>query len=261
MTHAHEIPDVTLPDGTRMPIVGFGTWRLRGDEAYTAVRSALDLGYRHLDTATMYGNEAEVGRAVRDSGVPREELYLTTKLPAERAGRARRTIEESVHALGTDHVDLWLIHWPPNGRAAVGVWEDLLAARADGLTTSVGVSNYDLDQIDELVKATGELPAVNQIPWYPSRHDPALLAGHRERGVVVEGYSPLKGSDLRDPVLTAVATAHGVTVPQVILRWHLEHEIVIIPKSASPDRMATNLDLFGFALTPAEVASIDGLAA
>jgi len=260
MTHAREIPDVTLPDGTQVPIVGFGTWQLRGTDAYNAVRSALDLGYRHLDTATMYANEAEVGRAVRDSGVPREELYLTTKLPAERVKRARATIQEGLRALGTDHVDLWLIHWPPNGRASAGVWEDLLAARADGLATSVGVSNYDLDQIDELVKATGELPAVNQIPWYPSRHDPALLAGHRERGVVVEGYSPLKGSNLRDPVLTAIATAHGVTVAQVILRWHLEHQIVIIPKSVSPDRMAVNLDLFGFALTPDEVDRIDALA-
>lgn len=260
MTHAREIPDVTLPDGTRMPIVGFGTWRLRGNEAYQAVRAALDLGYRHLDTATMYANEAEVGRAVRDSGVPRADLYITTKLPAERAKRARKTIEESVHALGVDHVDLWLIHWPPNGNASVGVWEDLLAARTAGLTTSVGVSNYDPDQIDELVKATGELPAVNQIPWYPSRHDPALLVGHRERGVVVEGYSPLKGSDLKDPVLTTIATAHDVTVPQVILRWHLEHQIVIIPKSVSPERMAANLDIFDFTLTPEEIANIDALA-
>lgn len=251
---------VTLPGGVAMPMVGFGTWRLRGTECYEAVRAALDLGYRHIDTATMYRNEEEVGRALRDSGIDRREVFLTTKLPPEAAGRERETIEQSLRALGVDHVDLWLVHWPTGSRL-VPTWEEFLKARERGLTAAVGVSNYSLGQIDEVTRATGEAPAVNQIPWSPTRHDPGLLAGHRERGVAVEGYSPLKQTDLEDPTLTGIAGRHGVTVAQVVLRWHLEHGIVIIPKSANRDRIAANFDLFGFALDGDEVERIDALAA
>jgi 2,5-diketo-D-gluconate reductase A len=251
---------VDLADGGRMPVVGLGTWQLRGRQAYEAVRHALRIGYRHIDTATMYRNEADIGRALRESGVPREDVFLTTKLPPDRAGRARSTLTASLRALGTDHIDLWLVHWPPAGRAQPATWADLLAARQDGLARAVGVSNYSTDQIDELVKATGEAPAVNQVPWSPADHDATMLAESRERGVVVEGYSPLKRTDLRSPVLAEIAAAHRVTAAQVVLRWHLEHGIAVIPKSAHPERMAANLDLFGFSLTAAEVARIDALA-
>jgi diketogulonate reductase-like aldo/keto reductase len=257
-------PALSLPtaaDGTAvdMPLLGFGTWQLRGDAAYRAVRDALAAGYRHLDTATMYGNEAEVGRALRDSGVPRDRVFVTTKLPPERAGRARATLEESRRALGLDAVDLWLIHWPPSRGRSVGVWRDFLAARDDGLARAVGVSNYGIGEIDELAAATGERPAVNQIRFGPSLWDPALVAAHRERGVVVEGYSPFKTTDLSDPALTGIADRHGVDPARVVLRWHLQHEIVVIPKSRTPERIAGNADLSGFELTAEEMGAIDGL--
>ena len=251
---------VTLADGVQLPIVGLGTWQLRGRQAYEAVLYALRIGYRHIDTATIYRNEADVGRALRESGVPREDVFLTTKLPPDQPGQARSTLTASLRALGTDHVDLWLVHWPPAGRAQPATWAELLAARQDGLARAVGVSNYTTDQIDELTKATGQTPAVNQVPWSPADHDATMLADSRERGVVVEGYSPLKRTRLRSPVLAEIAAAHGVTPAQVVLRWHLEHDIVVIPKSAHPERLAANLDLFGFSLTADEVARIDGMA-
>ena len=200
-----EIPSVDLGNGAAMPMLGFGTWQLQGELAYEATRHALLIGYRHIDTATMYRNEEQVGRAIADSGVDRAELFVTTKLPPGNAGRARATITESLKALGTDYVDLWLVHWPPRGRNLVPLWRDFLAARDDGLTRTVGVSNYSIGQIDDLIDATGEKPAVNQIPWSPSRYDARLLAAHAERGVALEGYSPLKGTRLRDRTLAEIA--------------------------------------------------------
>jgi len=255
-----EVKTVTLAGGVEMPLVGFGTWQVTGRRGYDAIRYALEVGYRHIDTATMYGNESEVGRAVRDVGVPREDVFITTKLPPERAGRERETLAASLRALGTEHVDLWLIHWPPRGRISVQTWQEFVAARNEGRARAIGVSNYSTAQIDELTSATGETPAVNQIPWSPWIDDPARLAEARERGVVVEGYSPFKRSDLRSPVLTAIAAAHGVSPAQIVLRWHIEHGIVVIPKSSTPERIKSNLDIFGFSLTPDEVARIDALA-
>jgi diketogulonate reductase-like aldo/keto reductase len=242
-----------------MPLVGFGTWQLTGRRGYQAVRHALQVGYRHIDTATMYGNEAEVGRALRDSGVPREEVFITTKMPPERAGRVRQTLGDSLRGLGTEYLDLWLIHWPPRGRAAPDAWREFLKARDEGLARAVGVSNYAAGQIDELVRATDAAPEVNQIRWSPSLYDAAVLAENRKRGVVVEGYSPFKTSNLRHPTLTRIAERHGVSPAQVVLRWHIEHEVVVIPKSATPARIALNFDVFGFSLTPEEVAEIDAL--
>jgi 2,5-diketo-D-gluconate reductase A len=257
MTQA--IPTVTLASGAQLPVLGFGTWQITGDQAYRAVSEALQIGYRHLDTATMYGNEEQVGRAVRDSGVPRDDIFITTKLPSNRFSRARKTLEESLTKLGTDHLDLWLIHWPPGRSAEVDTWRELLAARDEGLVRTAGVSNYRVSQLDELLKATGELPAVNQIPWSVDEHEPDVLAEHKKRGVVVEGYSVLKNTNLRSGALAEIATAHGVTVSQVVLRWHLEHDIVMIPKSSHRDRIAENFDLFSFSLTADEVAKIDSL--
>ncbi len=250
----------TLRGGVLMPIVGFGTWQVTGRRGYDAIRYALEVGYRHIDTATMYGNESDVGRAARESGLRREEVFITTKLPPERTGREMQTLAASLRALDVSYVDLWLIHWPPRGRASTKVWREFIAARADGRARAIGVSNYSTAQIDELISETGEAPAVNQIPWSPWLHEPERLAEHRERGVVLEGYSPFKRSDLRSPVLAAIAAAHGVSPAQVVLRWHIEHGIVVIPKSSTPERIASNLDIFGFSLTPDEVARIDALA-
>lgn len=251
-------PTVTLRGGNDLPLVGLGTWQMTGSECYNAVRHALDVGYRHLDTATLYNNEGQVGRALKDSGVAREEVFLTTKLHPRDAGRAQKTIEASLRALGTDYVDLWLIHWPQRG-AARDVWKQFLVFRDEGLIRAGGVSNYSISQMDELERATGELPEVNQIRWGPSLHDPDEVEEHRKRGVVLEGYSPFKTTDLRDPTLTEIADHHGVTTAQVIVRWHVQHEIVVIPKSANPERISSNFDVFDFSLDVEEMARIDGL--
>lgn len=242
-----------------MPLVGLGTWQLRGSECRRAVRCALEVGYRHLDTATMYRNEREIGRAVRESGVPREELFVTTKLAPNDAGRERKTLEGSLRALDMDYVDLWLVHWPPSGRAGVSTWKEFVALRNEGKTLAVGVSNYSVAQVDELTSATGETPRVNQIRWGPSLYDAGEVAEHRRRGVALEGYSPFKTTDLDDPALGEIAKRHGVTPAQVVIRWHIDHEVVVIPKSASPERIASNFDVFGFSLDDAELRQIDGL--
>jgi 2,5-diketo-D-gluconate reductase A len=254
-----EIPVVDLGGGTAMPMVGFGTWRLQGRRAYEAVRYALEIGYRHIDTATMYRNEEEVGRAMADSRLDRRDVFVTTKLPPGNAGRAAATLSQSLRALGTDCVDLWLVHWPPRGRASPELWREFLALRDKGLCRAVGVSNYSIGQLDELIAATGQAPAVNQIPWSPSRYDPALLAAHADRGVAVEGYSPLKGTRLRDPVLAEIAAKYQVTPAQAVLRWDIELGITVIPKSARPERIKSNFDLFGFSLTPEDMSRIGRL--
>src|SRR5690606_3678673 len=173
--------EVTLPGGVALPMVGFGTWQLRGRHAYEAVRHALRVGYRHIDTATMYRNEAEIGQAIRDSGVPREQVFVTTKLLPSDAGRERRVIAASLEALGIGYVDLWLIHSPPDRDGGVATWREFLAVRDEGLARAVGVSNYRVSQLDRLIAATGEAPAVNQILFSPRRYDPAVIAAHRER--------------------------------------------------------------------------------
>ena len=259
MATAPDQPAVALDRAGPMPLLGFGTWQMTGARCREAVGSALEVGYRHLDTATFYRNEREVGRAVRDSGVPREQVFVTTKLPPGDAGRERRTLGNSLRALGMDYVDLWLVHWAPRDRDLVPVWKELLAVREEGLARAVGVSNYRTAQLDELIAATGEAPQVNQIPWAPALYDAALLAEHRRRGVVLEGYSPFKNTDLGHPVLAEIAARHRVTPAQVVLRWHLDHEVVVIPKSATPERIAANFDVFGFSLSDEELRRIDGL--
>src|SRR3954452_16289503 len=241
-----EIPSVDLGNGAAMPMLGFGTWQLQGELAYEATRHALLVGYRHIDTATMYRNEEQVGRAIADSGVDRAELFVTTKLPPGNAGRARATISESLKALGTDYVDLWLVHWPPRGRNLVPLWRDFLAARDEGLARAIGVSNYSIAQIDELTAATGERPAVNQIPWSPSRSDAGLHAAHAERHVALEGYSPLKGTRLRDRTLGEIAAKSPASPPRVVLRWPTDPGAIVTPKPARPERIEQNIDLFSF---------------
>ena len=184
---------------------------------------------------------------------------FTTKLAPNDAGRERRTLEGSLRALGTDYVDLWLIHWPPSGRAGPQAWKEFLALREEGKTRAVGVSNYRIHQIDELTQTSGQTPQVNQIRWGPSLYDPGEVAEHRRRGVVVEGYSPFRTTDLGDPVLTEIADRYSVTPAQVVVRWHIDHEVVVIPKSASPERIAANFDVFGFSLDQTELRRIDAL--
>lgn len=253
------VPAARLPGGGTMPLLGFGTWQITGPQAYDAVRTALDVGYRHLDTAMVYRNEEEVGRALADSGVARDEVFVTTKVPPHEDD-PRKVLDASLHNLGTDHLDLWLIHWTEGDSIHEDLWRVLLEARTAGTVRDVGVSNYSLDQIDRLTDATGEQPAVNQIEWAPALYDAEVAAGHAQRGIVLEGYSALKNTDLDDPALRGIADTHGVSSAQVLLRWHLDHGFVAIPKSVTPERIEANLAVTGFSLSDDEVARIDGLA-
>ncbi len=240
-------------------MLGFGTWQVRGAQAARAVGWALEAGYRHLDTATIYRNEAEVGTAMADSGVPREQTFVTTKVPPDRGGAETSTLRASLDALRTDHVDLWLIHWPPDRGVAADMWRELIKAREAGSARAIGVSNYSLDQLDRLHQETSAMPEVNQIEWSPFLYDGAVAEGHHERGVVLAGYSPFRASRLDNPELVAIAARHGREPAQVILRWHLQHEFVVIPKSARKERIAANADLGDFALTEEEMRVLDGL--
>jgi 2,5-diketo-D-gluconate reductase A len=258
---APQLPDrfASLAGGARMPLLGFGTWQIEGDDAVRATSTALETGYRHLDTATVYGNEREVGRALADSGVAREEVFLTTKCPPDNAGRELETLRESLEMLRTDHVDLWLIHWPGEGTVNVDMWHRFVEARESGLARAIGVSNFDAALIDEVTSATGVAPAVNQIEWSPLLFDAKTVAEHRDRDIVLEGYSALRGGTLDHPAVLDIAQRTGRTPAQVIIRWHLQHEVVVIPKSVHAERIRSNADVAGFALTDEDMAALDAL--
>ena len=255
------VPDAAapLPSGRGMPLLGFGTWQITGDEATRATAWALQTGYRHVDTATVYRNEDQVGRALADSGVPRDEVFVTTKVPPN-ADDPRQVLDTSLQKLGTDFVDLWLIHWTEDGSTHEDLWQVLLEAQKAGKVRDVGVSNYSLDQIDQLTDATGQQPAVNQIVWAPTLYDEEVARGHEQRGIVLEGYSALKKTNFDDLVLREIADAHGVSAAQVLLRWHLDHGFVAIPKSVTPERIEANFAITGFELDEEELHRIDGLA-
>ncbi len=242
-----------------MPLLGFGTWLIENAEVTKATEFALEAGYRHIDTATGYENESGIGKALAATEVDRELLFITTKMPPDHGGRERKTLEQSLTKLGLDHVDLWLVHWPPNKKATPSVWEQFISARDDGLATSIGVSNYSLAQIDELIDATGVAPAVNQIKWGPPLYDPSVVAGLDERGVVLEGYSPFKVSNLDDSTLVSIAKAHDANSAQVIVAWHVAHGFVVIPKSAHQKRIVSNAAGAKIQLSDDEVKAIDGL--
>jgi len=242
-----------------MPLLGFGTWQIKGSDAVRATSSALEAGYRHLDTALVYGNEREVGRALRESPVRRDEVFLTTKCPPNRVGSGLDTVRESLDRLQTDYVDLWLIHWPGQGAANTDLWAEFVEAREAGLARDIGVSNFDAALLDEVTKATGVTPAVNQIEWSPLLFDAETLADHRARGMVLEGYSALRGGTLQHPTIAGIADRLGRTPAQVIIRWHVQHEIVVIPKSVKAERIRSNGDVAGFSLTDDEMAALDAL--
>jgi 2,5-diketo-D-gluconate reductase A len=251
-------PAVSIKDA-RMPLLGFGTWQIRNADAPEATATALEAGYRHIDTATGYENEAGIGKGLRTVNLPRESVFLTTKMPPDNVGRERRTLEQSLTKLGVDFVDLWLVHWPPNRRATPAAWEEFVRARSDGLTRSIGVSNYSLSQIDELTEATGVTPAVNQIRWGTSVYDPSVVSGLEQRGVVLEGYSPFKASNLDDPALLEIASRYDASTAQIVVAWHVAHGFVVIPKSVHQERIVANAAGARIELTADEVAEIDDL--
>ncbi|KUN24940.1 aldo/keto reductase [Streptomyces antibioticus] len=255
------VPVHTLNNGTNFPAIGLGTWPLDDADAERAVTEALRLGYRLVDTATNYRNEAGVGLGVARSGVPREEVVVTTKLPGRHHGyeETLASFEESRRRLGLDYVDLYLIHWPlPRVDKYVDSWRAMIKLREDGLVRSIGVSNFTREHIERLEKETGVLPSVNQIELHPYFPQEELRAFHAAKGIVTESWSPLgRGSDLLDdPVVAGIAEAHGVTPGQVVLRWHTQLGAVPIPKSSDPGRQRENLDVFGFELDPGQLRAI-----
>jgi 2,5-diketo-D-gluconate reductase A len=248
---------VTLHTGRGMPVLGLGTWQLKRDTAGT-VEEALRLGYRQIDTSGDYGTQPGIGDALRRTDVAREDIYLVTKV--EEYEDAYESTRRNLDELGQAYADLMLIHRPPPTGAGVELWEGLLRARDEGLARDIGVSNYSADQLEELVRATGETPAVNQIEWTPFGWSRELLDWSRERGIVIQAYSPLtRARRLDDSALTAVAGRHGKTAAQVLLRWNLQLGTVPLPKANQRDHLIEDLDVFDFELTDAEVEEIGAL--
>jgi diketogulonate reductase-like aldo/keto reductase len=247
-----------LSDGTAIPVLALGVWQIRnGRRCVNAVRWALDLGYRHIDTAQLYGNEESVGRAVRDSGVPREELYITTKFAPSRRDPAAEA-EGSLRQLGLDYVDLYLVHWPQRG--ATWAWPGMEKARQLGYTRSIGVSNYGVGEMEEVMGKAEIPPAVNQVQFSPFEYRQALLDAATRHHIVVEAYSPLgTGRHLADRRVGQVASRVGRSPAQVLLRWCLQRDTVVLPKSSHRDRIEENARIFDFELSDDDLAELDDL--
>lgn len=262
------IPTLQLNDGTSIPAIGFGTYPLRGDEGYRAIRSALDAGYRVIDSAVNYHNEEEVGRAINDflkeSGTPREEVIAQTKLPgrAHEFEKALASGEESRQKLGVDQIDVLLIHWPnPITNLYREAWRGLVELRERGVVRTIGVSNFTPAHLANIIEDSGVTPALNQIELHPWFIQEEARAEHERLGIVTQAWSPLGKANApfdQEPVVAA-AERLGVTPAQVVLRWHLQIGTMPVPKSATPERQAQNLDVFGFELTDTEVAAISAL--
>jgi len=247
-----------LADGNEIPLLGLGVWQIPdGPECENAVRWALELGYRHVDTAQAYGNEASVGRALRDSGVPREDVFITTKFNPRRKdpeAEAQRSLER----LGVDQVDLYIVHWPAGG--ATWAWDGMQRARAAGHARSIGVSNFSVAEIDELRGVADVPPVVNQVQFSPFEYRRGLLEASEERGIALEAYSPLgTGRHLDDPQVRAVADRAGRTPAQVLIRWCLQRDLVVLPKSTHRERLEENASVFDFSLSDEDMDALDAL--
>ncbi len=253
-------PVVPLNDGRTIPQLGLGVYKVAGDRTAETVRVALEAGYRHVDTAALYRNEAEVGEGIRQAGIPRNELFVTTKVWNDRHGydETLRAFDESLGLLGLDRVDLYLIHWPaPTQDRYVETWRALERIAADGRATSIGVSNFEPHHIDRLLAESGVTPAVNQVELHPWLPQAELRAYDEAHGIRTEAWSPLaRGRILGNPVLDRLAAKHGRTPAQIVLRWHLELGNVVIPKSVTPERIRENLDVFGFSLDADDLAAV-----
>ncbi|WDH78032.1 aldo/keto reductase [Microbacterium esteraromaticum] len=259
------IPTLELNDGHTIPQLGYGVFLVPADDAERAVSDALEVGYRHIDTAAIYGNEAGVGAAIAKSGIPRDELYVTTKLWNDRhdGDEPRKAIAESLDKLGLDQVDLYLVHWPtPAHDNYVHAFAKLIELREAGLTKSIGVSNHLVEHLERVVAKTGVVPAVNQIELHPAYQQREVVAWGAQHGIRTESWGPL-GQGKYDLFGTApvagAASAHGKSPAQVVLRWHLQKDFIVFPKSVRLERLRENLDVFDFTLTDAEMAAIDAL--
>ncbi|MFF2275699.1 aldo/keto reductase [Agromyces sp. NPDC058126] len=257
------MPTVTLNNGVQMPQLGFGVFQVPDPETTAAVAAALEAGYRSIDTAAIYGNESGVGRALAESCIERDELFVTTKVWNSEQGfdSTLRAFDASLGKLGLDRVDLYLIHWPtPERDRFVDTWRALERLLDEGRVRAIGVSNFEPTHLERLIAETGTVPAVNQIELHPALQNRATVAANTRHGVVTEAWSPLaQGAVLGEASVTSIAARLGVTPAQVVLRWHLQQGRVVIPKSVTPARIAANLDVFGFELTDADLAAIDAL--
>lgn len=255
------VPALPLNDGTTIPQVGYGVLMIPNAETEAAVTMALDAGYRSIDTATIYGNEEGVGAAIAASAVPRDELFVTTKLWNEDQGDPRTAFERSLDRLGLTYVDMYLIHWPvPSRDRYIEAWRVLQELRDEGLVRTIGVSNFQVSHLERLQRETGELPAVNQVELHPRLTQKELRAFHAAHGIVTEAWSPLdRGAMLDDPIVSGIARAHDRSPAQIVLRWHVQLGNVVIPKASSPERIAANLALFDFALDDDEMETITAL--
>jgi diketogulonate reductase-like aldo/keto reductase len=263
MTSAAAIPTVTLNDGHTMPVIGLGVGELSESETEQAVSTALEAGYRLIDTASAYGNEEAVGRVIASSGVPREELFVTTKLATHDQGfqASQDACKASLERLGMDYVDLYLIHWPAGERGAyVDSWGGLMKEKEAGRARSIGVANFHEEHLSNVIELSFFTPAINQIELHPLLNQAALRALNAQYGVVTEAYGPLGvGKLLDNPTIGAIAQAHGKTPAQVLIRWSLQLGNVVIPRSSSPERIKSNLDVFDFELTDDEMGTLNGL--
>ncbi|WP_460772828.1 aldo/keto reductase [Microbacterium sp. GXF7504] len=259
------VPLITLNDGNTIPQLGFGVFQVDPAETERIVGEALEVGYRHIDTAAVYGNEEGVGRAIAASGIPRDELFVTTKLWNSEQGTetSRPALEESLGKLGLDHVDLYLIHWPrPDLDRYVDTFTVMEELRAEGLTRSIGVSNFHRPHLQRILDETGTVPAVNQIELHPAFAQRELRGFQEPLGIRTEAWGPLgqgKYDLFGEPAVTAAAAAHGVSSAQVVIRWHLQEGIIVFPKSSTRERMAQNFDVFGFELSDDEMAAISAI--
>ena len=259
------VPSITLNDGNTIPQLGFGVFQIDPDQTAAAVRSALEVGYRHIDTAQMYRNEKEVGQGIRDAGLDRGEVFITSKLNNgyHRPDDARRAFDATLSALGSDYVDLFLIHWPlPTlyDGDFVSTWTTLEEFANDGRARSIGVSNFQVDHLDRLAEATETVPAVNQIEVHPYFTNEQVRAYNREHGIATEAWAPIaQGKVLGDDVISRIADAHSKTPAQVVLRWHIQRGDIVFPKSVHRDRMKSNFDIFDFSLSSDEMDAVTAL--
>jgi 2,5-diketo-D-gluconate reductase A len=259
-----QVPNIRLNNGVEIPQFGFGVWQVPPDETAQTVRAALDAGYRHIDTAQMYGNEEGVGRALAESGLSRDEVFVTTKLNNDGHGydAAIRRLDESLGKLGIDHVDLYLIHWPrPREDRYVETWRGFEKAAAEGKARAIGVSNFTVATLERLAAETETVPAVNQIELHPGFVQAELRRYHADHGIATEAWSPIgQGQGLLDePSLAELAQRYGKTPAQVVLRWHVQLGNIVFPKSMRPERMRENIDVFDFELSPEDVEAVSAL--
>lgn len=258
------IPDVELNDGASIPQLGFGVYKVPPDDTAEAVRTALEIGYRHVDTAAMYHNERGVGQCIRDAGIDRGDVFITSKLNngVHEPDAARRAFDETLAELGSDYVDLYLIHWPaPQADRYVEAWRALEQLHADGRARAIGVSNFQPAHLRRLLDETDTVPALNQIELHPQLQQAELRRFHAEHEILTEAWGPLArgGELLRHPTITGLADRYGKTPAQIVLRWHMEIGTIAIPKSVTPARIEENLDSFGFALDADALAAIAAL--